>query len=445
MDIVIIHGWSDKWESMKAVGDELEKNSGWKAHYINYNSLDDQAYYEDFAEGMQECLENRGLLGLGDRQLHFITHSTGALVLRQWLRQYTSANLHRKVGNVIFLAPANFGSPLAHKGSTLLGKLAKARKWGEDAGETGDEILRGLELASPFQWGLAEFDLFGTQGTLYGGDKIRASVITGCKPYGGLRKFVNEDGTDGTIVVSGANLNSRKFVLDFAHRTAANSPKWFESPALPDLPFAVHKQLDHSTILDLANDGTLKPQIEDCLKVSNAQDYDRIRVGFQSFTQAQTANVDNYQQFVVRLLDDRGNAINDYHMEFNVWERTKMDFGQRKPKPGSEMSDREMEMSGELDEVLRDNVHIHSATPNMRRFLVLPKQIDKLLGDDFVVGMKIDARTNDDEIHYGTDRFENFLAYDPKENRSPRLFFENTTTLVDVWVDRYSELVNDHP
>jgi len=445
MDIVLIHGWSDKWESMKKVGDELEKNPGWKAHYINYNSLDDQACYEDFAEGLHERLAKRGLLNLGDRELNFITHSTGALVLRQWLRQYAWAKVDQKVGNVIFLAPANFGSPLAHKGSTLLGKLAKARKWGEDAGEVGDEILRGLELASPFHWVLAEFDLFGKSGTLYGGDGVRASVITGCKPYGGFRKFVNEDGTDGTIVVAGANLNSRTLVLDFAHRDAANSPEWFTSPALPNLPFAIHNQLDHSTILEVANDSELKAHIEQCLKVTDAQGYEALRTRFRNFTDAQTANVDNYQQFVVRLLDDRGMAINDYHMEFNVWERTKMDLTQRRPKSGSRMGDREMEVSGELDEMLRGNVHIHSAAPHMRRFLVQPKQIDRLLGDDFVVAMKIDADTNDDEIHYATDRFENFLAYDPKSQRRPKLFFENTTTLVDVRVDRYSELVTVHP
>jgi hypothetical protein len=445
MDTVLIHGWSDKWESMKKVGDELEKNPGWKAHYINYNSLDDQACYEDFAEGLHERLEQRGLLNLGDRQLHFVTHSTGALVLRQWLRQYAWAHVDRKVGNVIFLAPANFGSPLAHKGSTLLGKLAKARKWGEDIGEVGEEILRGLELASPFQWSLAEFDLFNPQGTLYGGDKIRASVITGCKPYGGLRKFVNEDGTDGTIVVAGANLNSRKLVLDFAHRDAASSPEWFTSPALPNLPFAIHNQLDHSMILEVAAHGELKAQIEACLKATDAQGYEALQTGFQTFTDAQTADVNNYQQFVVQLLDDRGMPINDYHVEFNVWERTKMDLTQRRPKADSQMSDTETEMSGDLDEMLRNNVHIHSAAPHMRRFLVQPEKVDELLGDDFVISMKIDADTNDDEIHYATDRFENFLAYDPKSNRRPKLFFENTTTLVDVWVDRYSELVTVHP
>ncbi len=445
MEIVLIHGWSDQWESMKAVGDELEKNPGWKAHYIDYNSLDDQACYEDFAEGLHENLEKRGLLNLGGRQLRFITHSTGALVLRQWLRQYARAGVQEKAGNIVFLAPAHFGSPLAHKGNTLLGKLAKARRWGNDAGEVGGEILRGLELASPFQWSLAEFDLFGAGGTLYGGDKIRASVITGCKPYGGLRKFVNEDGTDGTIVVAGANLNSRKLTVDFVKRNAVNNAEWLQSPALPDLPFAIHNNLNHATVLELKDNGLLRSQVEACLKADTQELYDALRAQLESFTSAQAKDQDNYQQFIVRLSDDRGMPINDYHVEFNVWERGKVDVNTRRPKAGSQMSDHENELSGELDEMLRDNVHIHSTASHMRRFLIFPKKIDQLLGDDFVISMKVDADTNDKEIHYRTESFENYLVYDPKSDRRPRLFFENTTTLVDILVDRYSELVTVHP
>lgn len=445
MEIVLIHGWSDKWESLRKVGDELENIPGWRAHYINYNSLDNQAYYEDFAEGMHEKLMEKGLLNRGDRELHFITHSTGALVLRQWLKQYSWAKVAQKVGNVVFLAPANFGSPLAHKGSTLLGKLAKARKWGEDVGEVGEEILRGLELASPFQWALAEFDLFGPEGTLYEGDKIHASVITGCKPYGGLRKFVNEDGTDGTIVVSGANLSSRKLTVDFVERNRVNKADWFKSPRLPDLPLAIHNKLDHSSILELKDDPDLRDQVVRCLEVKDKDGYGILRTDFQRFSEAQTKDQDNYQQFIVRLLDDRGLPINDYHMEFNVWERNKIDFDARRPKKDFEMSDKENEMSGELDEMLRSNVHIHSAAPHMRRFLIHPKKIDEVLGDDFVITMKIDADARDKEIHYRTETFENYLVYDPKSDRKPKLLFENTTTLVDVLVDRYSKLVTLHP
>ena len=312
-------------------------------------------------------------------------------------------------------------------------------------GEVGEEILRGLELASPFQWALAEFDLFGQAGTLYGGDKIRASVITGCKPYGGLRKFVNEDGTDGTIVVSGANLSSRKLTLNFVQRNDVNDAEWFKSPLLPDLPFAIHNNLDHSSILELKDDPDLRNQVVLCLEVTDKTGYENLRTGFQKFSDVQTKDQDNYQQFIVRLLDDRGMAINDYHMEFNVWDRRKIDLDGGKPKDGVEMSEDEIGKSGQLDEMLRNNVHIHSAASYMRRFLIQPKKIDELLGNNFVVTMKIDADTNDDEIHYGTEKFENHLVYDPKSKEDPKLFFENTTTLVDVLVDRYSELVTVHP
>ncbi len=59
------------------------------------------------------------------------------------------------------LAPANFGSALAHKGRSMLGRVFKGWKTGF---ETGEEMLYALELASPFQWDLAQADLFVPEG-----------------------------------------------------------------------------------------------------------------------------------------------------------------------------------------------------------------------------------------------------------------------------------------
>lgn len=56
----------------------------------------------------------------------------------------------------------------------------------------------------------------------------------------------------------------------------------------------------------------------------------------------------------------------------------------------------------------------------------------------------IHPKTRDVEIHYATDRFKHFLAYDPKNQELPNLV-TNTTTFIDFRVDRYSELVDDHP
>ena len=72
------------------------------------------------------------------------------------------------------LAPANFGSPLAHKGRALLGRAIKGFGSGF---ETGTHILRSLEMASPYTWELAERDRFGAN--VFSRDGVRCTVIVG--------------------------------------------------------------------------------------------------------------------------------------------------------------------------------------------------------------------------------------------------------------------------
>ena len=80
--VMVIHGWSDSWESMRTIGRPL-KDEGADVRYVNYQSQEDSAVYEDFAEGLHRQMQKRSLLTAEGRSIHFVTHSTGALVLRQ--------------------------------------------------------------------------------------------------------------------------------------------------------------------------------------------------------------------------------------------------------------------------------------------------------------------------------------------------------------------------
>ena len=141
--VIIVHGWSDEWKSMRLVGDPLA-DLGAKVFYVDYDSREDSANYQDFAEGLQRELAANKMLGDNQPPLNFITHSTGALVLRQWLCQYPADR--KQVSNIVFLAPANFGSPLATVGSSLIGKIFKGQHGTEDDDfEVGKQILHGLE------------------------------------------------------------------------------------------------------------------------------------------------------------------------------------------------------------------------------------------------------------------------------------------------------------
>ena len=157
--VVLVHGYSaeaaafDRWKSL------LERR-GYDAatlHACSYRSLTNEVTIRDIAEGFDRALRIQAGLD-GDEPFDAIVHSTGMLVIRAWLSAYPGRRDRLK--HLIGLAPATFGSPLAHKGRSWLGAMFKGnRRPGPDFLEAGDRILDGLELASRFTWELAHEDM----------------------------------------------------------------------------------------------------------------------------------------------------------------------------------------------------------------------------------------------------------------------------------------------
>ena len=116
------------------------------------------------------------------------------------------------------LAPANFGSPLAHKGRSLLGRVWKSfitkRPEGQHF-ETGTQIHKGLELGSPYTWRLAERDRFGRGGTMYQPGNVLCTVLVGNAGYDGIRAIANNEGSDGTVRISTANMECVRIKASF--------------------------------------------------------------------------------------------------------------------------------------------------------------------------------------------------------------------------------------
>lgn len=459
MDVIFVHGWSDQPKSMQPVAAGLKKSGlDFTPWYFGYRSQDDEATLADFAEGLHLWLKHHRLIPAADpkpdevlpRDLRFVTHSTGALVVRRWLQQFAWARAAERVATVTFLAPANFGSPLAHKGKSLLGHLAKGIREMRDLGETGRRTLEALELASPTQWSLADFDLFDEVGTTYGKDAIRATVITGASGYGGLRSFVNEDGTDGTIVVAGAGLSCRKFAVDFA--SGAAYAGWIkEKRRRPDLPTLILAVPNHSSVLELDADPELAAWVGRSV-ASTPAGWNGLLESFAKESEAQKLlpGADGerrriYQQFLVRLADDRDDPIDDYFIEFSAWRRDRIDFTAPFPVPARKngrlpnRDAREAEVSMQVKKRFGSNAHTHSVAPSHRRFLVEPAEMERLLGDDLVLCLDVVANSGDEDIRYDTDRFAGVLVHDPKQKGGISWFYPDTTTLLELRVDRYTE------
>src|SRR4051812_31253352 len=156
--VAIIHGWSDRSESFHALRDFLvARGFGateiWLADYL---SMEDDVRVEDVAKRMQAVLLGLVETGKLTKPFDLIVHSTGGLVAREWIDRFYPKGVDCPAKRVVMLAPANFGSALAHLGKSMIGRITKG--W-DNWFQTGTEMLRGLELASPYQWDLACRDL----------------------------------------------------------------------------------------------------------------------------------------------------------------------------------------------------------------------------------------------------------------------------------------------
>lgn len=76
-------------------------------------------------------------------------HSAGVPVLRDWLTHHFDL-ASTPVKHLLILAPANFDSPLTHKGCSFIGRVLKG--WNRFVGQTGTQVLKGLGLGSSYSW-----------------------------------------------------------------------------------------------------------------------------------------------------------------------------------------------------------------------------------------------------------------------------------------------------
>ena len=166
--LVLLHGYSADATAFSAWTAALE-GAGWAPAQllpVSYETLANEVSIRDLAEGFDRLLASHPGL-TADQPFDVLLHSTGMLVLRAWLAHPDGPRARQRrarLRQVVALAPATFGSPLAHKGRSFIGALLRGRKApGPDFLEAGDQVLDALELGSRFTWELAHDDLFGAE------------------------------------------------------------------------------------------------------------------------------------------------------------------------------------------------------------------------------------------------------------------------------------------
>jgi hypothetical protein len=352
---LLIHGYS-------ASGKEFQN---WKTALVqaqidiatieigNYVSLNNEITIKDLGEAFDRALRlTKWSAGSKDDRWTFdaIVHSTGMLVLRQWLISDPfgpgdDRSRVRRLKHLIGLAPATFGSPQGKEGRSWLGALVKGnRTIGPDFMNAGDLVLQGLELGSEYTWDLAMADMLGAQ-PLYGKgpDTPYIAVFIGNVGYSGVAAVANSPGSDGTVRWAGCALNTRMVQLDFRRE-----PKLLDANKAPtrvNISDWVTGRLECPVIaVDGKNHGTIlsEPDPDAVVRVSDFLRNVKTQDTYQTWLTAALAhaepalqkmdaasrkdergNIDGqggagWQQFVMHVKDDHDDGVPDYNVQLFV-------------------------------------------------------------------------------------------------------------------------------
>lgn len=337
-------------------------NSVFELDLSRWISLEDGIGLDDVSRAMDAAL--RGPYShLIDGTFHVIIHSTGALVVRNWIHKFAGSN--QPIRNLIYLAGANFGSGWADLGRNRLAR------WGRElftGSEAGTKILDALELGAS--------DTIDLHLALMEGDTsmaargVREYVIIGSQPaarwFERPIRFAKEDGSDGVIRVSGANLNFcyARFVANseglkvtardvIALRKRAHLPVdavYYDrvDESLPGgggrevVPLAIpyntaHSGSDYSVVYGSANREHIQPLLRAALETTNINTWRNLVPRFADVTEAareeskersfterlanrgweRPSQYDAHAQVVIRLFDEDGRPIEDYDIYFD--------------------------------------------------------------------------------------------------------------------------------
>ena len=433
--LVLIHGYASGSGAFGTWKAALEKaGRAVTDMYIgNYVTLNNEVAVDDIANGFEYALQQKGLDG---KPFDAIVHSTGMLVLRSWLTNTNAPpDRHKLLKHLIGLAPATFGSPIAAKGRSLLGRIFIGSKdiLGPDFLESGNLVLNNLELGSEFTWDLAHKDLIDQKLYGTGNDTPYVFIFDGTNDYGFLAEIfdgADQEGSDGVVRWSGVALNTRKINLNLG--VPEKGVQWSDWSNLLNIPMIPIAGVHHNQIMSVPPQGLIDLVLE-ALNVNSKDDFDK----FHNTTVANSDVVakgrakqkgNTWQQFVVHAVDNHGTPITDYSIEILA-----------------KSADGKSEVSLSSFEA---DVHPYAADNSFRCFHVrLDGLAEKLQGKRLAVriiantGTKLvgyqgycAGKAQDASPEVGIEL--DLSSYDGSNTNNPTLFYPYTTTLIEIILNR---------
>ena len=146
-NVILLHGLARSERSMRKLEKALVKQ-GYRVQNVSYEST-----RNNVAKLAEQAITPALAACAGEGVVHFVTHSLGGILVRQYLRN------HRidKLGRVVMLGPPN-------KGSEVIDKLRDFPGFYFFHGEAGLELGTGA-TSVPNRLGAADFDLGIIAGT----------------------------------------------------------------------------------------------------------------------------------------------------------------------------------------------------------------------------------------------------------------------------------------
>ena len=340
--VLLIHGYSANWEAFLPWRDALY-SAGIATATIsvgNYVTLNNEVTIKDLGEAFDRALRMTNFAGeipADGWTFDAVVHSTGMLVLRQWLTSdpYPPSDKRsriRRLKHLVGLAPATFGSPQAKKGRSWLGALVKGNHtMGPDFLNAGDMVLDGLELASEYTWDLALNDMVGPAPLYDKGDGTPyAAVFIGNVPYSGISAVANSPGCDGTVRWAGCALDTRKVTLDFRRHAQLDPADPTKRVVISD--WSSERLSAPMIAVDAQNHGTIisnpKPEVvslvHDFFGIRSKDEYDAWETRALAFGAPSKAKMDTsdgvsdgagWQQLWIHMVDDHGDGVTDYNIQ----------------------------------------------------------------------------------------------------------------------------------
>ncbi len=466
---LIVHGWSDSSSSFAHVKEFLADEGVGPVEDIyfgDYDSQEDHLRFYDVAEGLHNRMCEKGFIdadGSKNVDLNVLVHSTGGPVIRHWIWRYYLRDGNRiadcPVNRLLMLAPANFGSPLAHYGKSFLGSLAKGKWELDDMLEVGKNLLTGLELASPYQWKLAHRDLIHPVAPYRPeSEQIQTTVLVGNDKYEGFfRKYVNKPGTDGTVVIPGTPLNTLKLTMnccDVNTDEGRRPIEWNVKRTNVNIAFGLLPGFNHTSIVSDIGQGTRLDDLVVRALTVDPDEFGDFREKCKDRTEEtrEQSETPTFQQFYVHALDDQDQPVTDFSFEFSIVKTSDIEQGVvRYDGNRSDRPEAEQACSAAIHECMTDQVHTHSEHPSFRRFLVNVSEVRERLeeargdlGEEVGLAMGIHVPDVDEGIRYDTNNLRHILIHrtDEQPDNRPSFLYENTTTLVELRINRQTGLVS---